>query len=89
MTPLTELSLSVLLSTAMGIGMLLVAGRLPRWSAPSLMRRVAPYVRDIGDPRGLTPVIAIRARGWKAHLHRALERVGGADAVERRLSQAN
>ncbi len=89
MTPLTELSFSVVLGTAMGMGMLLVAGRLPRWSAPSLIRRVAPYVRDIGDPRGLTPVVAVRARGWKAHLLRALERVGGADAVERRLAQAN
>ena len=88
MTLLTEASFAVLLGAALGAGMLLVIGRLPRWSAPSLVRRVAPYLRDIGDPRGLTPVTALRARGWKARLLQLMERVGGADAVERRLAQA-
>jgi hypothetical protein len=34
----------------------IAAGRrtTPRWAAPSLSRRVAPYLRDIADPLGIT-----------------------------------
>ena len=44
---LTESALSVLLGTALGLGLCLLISLLPRVSAPSLERRLAPYIRDI------------------------------------------
>lgn len=85
----TELSYAVVLGGALGVGVVFTLGRVPRWSSPSLTRRVAPYVRDVGDPRGLTPVTAVAVpRGWRAWLLRSMEHVGGADAIDRRLAQA-
>ncbi len=89
MSSWTELSYAVILGGAFGVGVVLALGRVPRWSAMSLTRRVAPYVRDVGDPRGLTPVVAVaQPRGWRAWLLRSLEHVGGAEAIDRRLAQA-
>lgn len=88
MNPFTEIAYAIVLGGAGGLGAFLVLSRLPRLSALSLQRRVAPYLRDIGDPLGLTPVVAVGGGGWRGRLLRALERIGGADAVEHRLAQA-
>lgn len=48
----TDAALAVLLGGMLGAGAWAMLAAMPRWSAPSLMRRVAPYVRDITDPAG-------------------------------------
>jgi len=89
MSLLTEISFAIVLGGALATGILLAAGRAPRWAAPSLSRRIAPYVRDVADPRGLTPVAAVPlVPGLHAGLGRLLIRMGGAEFVERRLAQA-
>ena len=53
MTPLFvpgDAALAVVLGTALGLGLCLLISRTPRWGAPTLARRIAPYVRDISDP---------------------------------------
>lgn len=63
MSAATASACAVLLGAALAAGVILLAGRVPRWSAPSLQRRVAPYLRDIADPVGLTPLRAVRSGG--------------------------
>ncbi|MFJ6652096.1 type II secretion system F family protein [Microbacterium sp. NPDC091313] len=88
---LTQSALSVLLGTTFGLGVCLLVSLLPRVSAPSLSRRIAPYIRDIADPRGLGPITppgpALReaARGLLDRLARVF---GASDALSRRLAQA-
>lgn len=85
----TQVALAVVLGCALAAGILLVAARVPRWAAPSLQRRIAPYVRDVADPGGLTPLFAPgRAAGWRARRDRFVAGLGGADAIARRLRQA-
>lgn len=87
MNVLTEVSLAVILGGAFAAGLLAVVSRVPRWGALSLTRRIAPYVRDIGDPRGLTPAAAVaRASGWRSGVALILGR--GSASLERRLAQA-
>jgi tight adherence protein C len=94
MTPLvaTDLAFAVVLGGAFGLGVCLLFSLAPRWGAPSLARRIAPYVRDVTDPRGVTP--ALDARGaevgalWRALQHRVAELAGGSAALDRRLHQA-
>jgi tight adherence protein C len=94
MTPLvaTDLAFAVVLGGAFGLGVCLLSSLAPRWGAPSLARRIAPYVRDVTDPRGVTP--ALDARGaevgalWRALQHRVAELAGGSAALDRRLHQA-
>ena len=38
-----------MLGSGLGIGVLLILAAAPRWGAPSLARRIAPYIRDITD----------------------------------------
>lgn len=88
----TEVSYAIVLGGALALGILLVAARVPRWAAPSLSRRIAPYVRDIADPLGITPtagslVGGARAR-WEGLLGALWGALGGTDAVERRLARA-
>jgi tight adherence protein C len=79
----------VLLGGLFGLGLILVASGLPRWAAPPLSRRIAPYVRDVGDPLGLTPVMPLTVtRDWRSRLLRLMDHIGGAESVERRVSQA-
>ncbi len=86
----THAALAVVLGGAFGAGVLLAAVRVPRWSAPSLSRRIAPYVRDIADPRGLTPLSASSLREhWHARRDRLIAMLGGAAGIERRLRQAD
>lgn len=86
-----ELATAVLLGTTLAAGILLVGTRLPRWSAPSLVRRIAPYLRDVADPLGLTPLsppvahgIASR-HGWWGRAMSAGSAPGG---LELRLRRA-
>lgn len=88
---LTETALAVLLGCGFGVGVCLLASLAPRVSAPSLSRRVAPYIRDVVDPRGLGPAQPPTAglRGtWDEALARLGRLAGGADAVQHRLDQA-
>ena len=95
MTPLvaTDLAYAVVLGGAFGLGVCLLLSLAPRWGAPSLARRIAPYVRDVTDPRGVTP--ALDARGadvgalWRALQRRVGELAGGSAALDRRLHQAD
>lgn len=88
---LTETALAVLLGCGFGVGLCLVISLAPRVSAPSLSRRIQPYIRDIVDPRGLGPVpspttgLAEMGRNALARAGRAL---GGSEALRRRLDQA-
>ncbi|MFB7891493.1 type II secretion system F family protein [Microbacterium sp. NPDC056044] len=87
-----DVAYAVVLGTALGVGVCLLVSLAPRWGAPSLARRIAPYIRDVTDPRGLD--VATPARGgssfaWTAFAERRLARLAGGDAVlTRRLHQA-
>jgi tight adherence protein C len=88
----TDLAYAIVLGTALGLGVCLLISLAPRWGAPSLARRIAPYIRDVTDPRGLTldlhtanPDVGTWWRGLQLRLS-AL--VGGAASVQRRLNQA-
>ena len=50
----TDLAFAVVLGTTLGVGVCLLVSLAPRWGAPSLARRIAPYIRDVTDPRGLS-----------------------------------
>lgn len=87
---MTHLALSVILGAGMAAGILLAAVRIPRWAAPSLERRIAPYLRDVADPRGLTPLTAPAwTVGWHSWRDRIVDAWGGGDVVAARLRQAN
>lgn len=91
MSPLaTDLALAVVLGCGFGVGICLLLALVPRWGAPSLTRRVAPYLRDITDPRGL--VLAPQPFGLRALLReerdRWAARLGGSASIDRRLRQA-
>lgn len=89
MTPMwQQAALSVLLGGAFAAGLLLLATRLPRWSAPTLTNRIAPYVRDIADPRGLTPLAPLGRSPWWTGRDRLIAWIGGAESVTHRLAQA-
>jgi tight adherence protein C len=93
MTPgmLTESALAVLLGVTLGVGACLLISLAPRVSAPTLSRRLAPYLRDVLDPMGLgpaaSPVPTIRD-GVRDALSRVAGMFGGSDALGRRLAQA-
>ncbi|NYE19978.1 type II secretion system F family protein [Microbacterium immunditiarum] len=86
----TDLALAVVLGGAFGVGVCLLLALVPRWGAPSLTRRVAPYLRDITDPRGL--VLAPQPFGLRALVReerdRWAARLGGSASIDRRLRQA-
>lgn len=87
MTALTDFAIAIVLGGILAAGLVLLASRAPRLAAPTLSRRIAPYVRDIADPRGLTPLD--RAVGtWRDRRDRLIGALGGAAGVERRLRQA-
>ncbi|WP_125132213.1 type II secretion system F family protein [Microbacterium sp. 10M-3C3] len=88
---LTQSAVAVLLGTALGIGVCLLASLAPRVSAPPLVRRIAPYVRDIADPQGLGPVaspLPTLREAAHATIARVARLFGASDALTRRLSQA-
>jgi tight adherence protein C len=89
---MTDGALAVVLGGALGLGICLVLSLAPRWGAPTLARRIAPYLRDITDPRGLTPAHAVRPVDprslWNAAAGRVGQALGGSHSIERRLRQA-
>ncbi|WP_417563716.1 type II secretion system F family protein [Microbacterium sp.] len=87
---MTDLALAIVLGGAFGVGVALVITIAPRWGAPSLQRRIAPYVRDISDPLGLTPIEPVSAHAPLGLLVRQrVERLlGGGDALAAKLRQA-
>lgn len=87
MNGLTELALAIVLGGGFAAGVALVATRVPRLAAPTLSRRIAPYLRDIADPRGLTPLESA-GPDWRTRRDRLLASVGGVVRLEQRLRQA-
>lgn len=89
---LTDIALAVVLGSAFGLGVCLLVSLAPRWGAPSLARRIAPYIRDVTDPRGVTLDLGSRGAGLTALWTNVQERLanisGGSAAVDRRLHQA-
>ena len=87
-----DLAFAVVLGTALGAGVCLVVSVVPRWGAPSLARRIAPYIRDVTDPRGLTPQSSSRVLDagelWRSAMRRLARTGGGSAAVDRRVRQA-
>ncbi|GAA5208026.1 type II secretion system F family protein [Microbacterium kyungheense] len=79
----TDLAYAVVLGTAFGIGVCLLASLAPRWGAPSLARRIAPYIRDVTDARGLDVAggAPLTTRAWTPLLRLRLMRLAGGDAV--------
>jgi tight adherence protein C len=94
----TNAAIAVLLGGGLGVGAWTLLMLLPRWRAPSLARRIAPYVRDITDPAGTTASSSVADPGaaivggaramWRAAQERIARLLGGAEAVGRRLAQA-
>lgn len=89
---LTDLAISVVFGTAFGVGVCCLLAVTSRWGAASLSRRIAPYVRDISDPRGLTawmPDVALTAAAVRTAMQAQLGRLlGGGAGVARRLRRA-
>jgi len=83
--PITELAIGVLLGGTLGLGACLVLSAWPRWRAATLDRRIAPYLRDVADPMGLTPLTPVRVQAVLASL---VARIGGAAALDERLRRA-
>ncbi|MFG6502489.1 type II secretion system F family protein [Microbacterium sp. P05] len=88
---LTESAFAVVIGCAFGLGVCLLLSLAPRVSAPSLSRRIAPYIRDVIDPQGLGPVLSPVSgmRDVAREVLTAAARLfGGADALQRRLDRA-
>lgn len=86
-----DLAYAIVLGAALGIGVCLLLSLAPRWGAPSLARRIAPYIRDVTDPQGLdvsSPGPRDPALTWAAVQRRFARVVGGDDAVARKLNRA-
>lgn len=87
-----DLAFAVVLGTALGVGVCLLLSLAPRWGAPTLARRIAPYIRDVTDPRGLTLPAGPRALDaaslWRGVQLRFSRVAGGDEAITRRLRQA-
>lgn len=87
-----DLAYAVVLGTALGVGVCLLISLAPRWGAPSLARRIAPYIRDVTDPRGIDVAAAGGAASvlaWPGFAQRRLARLADGDAaLVRRLHRA-
>lgn len=94
-----NVALAVVLGSALGLGLTLCLAALPRWRAPSLAVRIAPYLRDV-LPDDVLPA-AVRsnlahersgagaaARLRERVLHRIRSVWGGETLLEQRLTQA-
>ncbi|MCD2496982.1 type II secretion system F family protein [Microbacterium nymphoidis] len=96
---LTDGAIAVLLGTVLGSGLWSILAALPRWSAPQLVRRIAPYVRDITDPAGtslpapalIDPAAGLTALvrvGWRVFRRRLVPLLGGTTVLATRLRRA-
>ncbi|MEV7621360.1 type II secretion system F family protein [Microbacterium sp. NPDC089321] len=96
MTGVTDAAIAVLLGGSLALGLLGVLSALPRWSGPSLERRIAPYVRDVvaddALPSGVLPavgVMPVRGRRLWSRLQELFDRMlGGGDTLRLRIAQA-
>lgn len=90
LTGMSDLAVAVLLGTALASGLLLTISGMPRWIAPPLERRIAPYLRDIADPIGLTPLDPRPSwlGGWRELSIHMGAKFGGSGALRRRLVRA-
>lgn len=87
MIEITDLAVAVVAGTALGAGAWLLLLLAPRWGSVGLEQRIAPYIRDVADPQGLTPLTAPPA--WSARIRARWDRtISGSEAVSRRLRQA-
>lgn len=88
----TDVALAIVLGAAFGLGVCLLVSLAPRWGAPSLARRIAPYIRDVTDPRGTSLVteLPLTTLGgmWSGAQARLARLLGGSASIERRLHQA-
>ena len=88
----TDIALAVVLGSAFGLGVCVLLSLTPRWGAPSLARRIAPYIRDVTDPRGVTLRLDTQGASltalWAAAQGRIANLAGGSAAIDRRLHQA-
>ncbi|MBD3941680.1 type II secretion system F family protein [Microbacterium sp. NEAU-LLC] len=77
-----DLAYAVVLGTSLGVGVCLLVSLAPRWGAPSLARRIAPYIRDVTDARGLDvtagPPVGV---SWATMLRARWARFAGGDAA--------
>jgi tight adherence protein C len=87
-------AVSIVLGVTFALGVTLLSTLAPRWWAPSLARRIAPYIRDVTDPQGTTLLrpgglgpIDVRDIARSA-LRRAGALLSGSAVIERRLRQA-
>ncbi|KAA9111584.1 type II secretion system F family protein [Microbacterium rhizomatis] len=89
---LTQLATAIVLGTTFGAGVCLLVSLAPRWGAANLSRRIAPYIRDVTDPRGTTAWASAAAFDapsiWRNVQHRFAGVVGGSEGTTRRLRQA-
>ncbi|WP_439592380.1 type II secretion system F family protein [Microbacterium sp.] len=89
---MTDLAFAVVLGTALGVGVCLLLSLGPRWRAVGLSRRLAPYLRDVTDPLGLTsPPIGgghDLLSVWRDAQARFGRVVGASASIERRLRQS-
>ncbi|MRH29661.1 type II secretion protein F [Microbacterium sp. SYP-A9085] len=90
MTGVTDVAIAVVLGGALGTGGLLLLVLMPRWGAPGLERRIAPYIRDVTDPQGVTPLVGVSMPSviWDRVQAGSAVFGGASDAVGRRLRQA-
>lgn len=88
----TDAALAVVLGAAFGLGVCLLISLAPRWGAPTLARRIAPYIRDVTDPRGTSFPVDLTgstfAAAWSGLQQGAVRLLGGSVSIERRLHQA-
>ncbi|MFE7845207.1 type II secretion system F family protein [Microbacterium sp. NPDC057407] len=87
-----DIATAVVLGCGLGVGCCLMLARAPRWGAASLSRRIAPYIRDVTDPRGMGIVPSSAARdatvAWSVLRQRFGQLAGGEAHLVRRLHQA-
>lgn len=87
-----EVALAIVLGGAFGLGVCLLVSLAPRWGAPSLASRIAPYIRDVTEPRGVSLDPSGRVLDVVTALRAARDavgrRLGGSESTARRLRQA-
>ncbi|WP_091707267.1 type II secretion system F family protein [Microbacterium sp. cf046] len=88
----TDIALAVVLGGALGVGVCLLVSLTPRWGAPTLARRIAPYIRDVTDPQGVSPRFGVPDADvraiWASVQARVANMLGGSASIDRRLHQA-
>lgn len=98
-TVATQIAVSVVLGGALGMGLWSLLATIPRWGAQPLIRRVAPYIRDISDPQGTSlPAVAPAdpasfvvggaKRAWSWLIRHGAMLWGGSDKLASRIGRA-